>query len=277
MVMKKLLIGVALMYMSTHIFAAESPAEHRKNFVQYFTERFSEVSLEEFGNGAYALDEQAREQWIEYEEFPPYEIYVDEGKEMFETPFANGQTYASCFKNEGVGVRQNYPYYDTESNQVVTLESAINTCRTDNGEKALKYGKGDIAKLSSYMAWTSRGKKSNVIIPNVQAQKAYEDGMKFYYAKRGQLNFSCADCHMSGSGSKVRVETLSPSLGHTTGFPVYRIKWQGLGTIHRRFSGCNKNIRAKPFALQGEEYRNLEYYLSYVNNGLAINGPSARK
>ena len=273
--MKKLLCALLLLGFSTQALTMDTPEQHRKKFVKFYSERFPSVTMKEFGNGAYAIDAKAREQWVEYEEFPPYEIYVDEGKELFEKPFANGKTYASCFENSGIGIRQNYPRF--KNGKVETLESSINKCRTDNGEKALKYGKGEMAVLSSYMAWTSRGKKTNVTIPNEQAKKAFESGKKFYYTKRGQLNFSCADCHMKGSGSKVRVETLSPALGHTTGFPVYRIKWQGLGTLQRRFSGCNKNIRAKPFPLQGDEYRNLEYYLSYVNNGLEINGPSARK
>jgi sulfur-oxidizing protein SoxA len=50
-----------------------------------------------------------------------------------------------------------------------------------------------------------------------------------------------------------------------------------MGTLHRRFSGCNKQVRAKPFAPQGEEYRNLEYFMTYMNNGLELNGPGARK
>jgi sulfur-oxidizing protein SoxA len=50
-----------------------------------------------------------------------------------------------------------------------------------------------------------------------------------------------------------------------------------MGTLHRRFSGCNKQVRAKPFPAQGEEYRNLEYFMTYMNNGLELNGPGARK
>jgi sulfur-oxidizing protein SoxA len=50
-----------------------------------------------------------------------------------------------------------------------------------------------------------------------------------------------------------------------------------IGTLHRRFTGCNKQVRAKPFKAQGEEYRNLEYFLTYMSNGLTLNGPGARK
>jgi sulfur-oxidizing protein SoxA len=107
---------------------------------------------------------------------------------------------------------------------------------------------------------------------------AYERGKKHYWMKRGQLNLSCADCHYYNSGMKARSEVLSPSLGHVTGFPVFRWgKWGELGTLHRRFGGCNANIRAKPFPAQSEEYKDLEFFLSYMSNGLEVNGPSARK
>jgi sulfur-oxidizing protein SoxA len=58
---------------------------------------------------------------------------------------------------------------------------------------------------------------------------------------------------------------------------VYRSKWGTVGTLHRRFSGCNKQVRAKPFKAQGEEYRNLEYFLTAMSNGLNLNGPGSRK
>ncbi|MGD9292012.1 MAG: sulfur oxidation c-type cytochrome SoxA, partial [Gammaproteobacteria bacterium] len=116
-----------------------------------------------------------------------------------------------------------------------------------------------------------------VEIPNDKALAAYENGKEFYYSKRGQLNFSCADCHVGNSGMMIRADKLSPALGHPTHFPVYRSKWNDMGTLHRRFDGCNKQVRAAPLPAQGEEYRNLEYFLTYMSNGMEVNGPGARK
>jgi sulfur-oxidizing protein SoxA len=162
---------------------------------------------------------------------------------------------------------------------VITLPLAINQCREANGEKPLKYKKGSINDILSYISFQSRGKKTNVVIPENEpgAMAAYEAGKKFFYSRRGQLNFSCASCHVQNAGNQIRSEILSPALGHTTHFPVYRSKWGTVGTLHRRFSGCNKQVRAKPFKAQGEQYRNLEYFLTYMSNGLELNGPGARK
>ncbi|OUS11565.1 sulfur oxidation c-type cytochrome SoxA [Gammaproteobacteria bacterium 53_120_T64] len=247
------------------------------DFKAYYKTRFPKIEFSEYKNGVYAIDADSREQWLEMEDFPPYEFAVDEGEALFAVRFANGKTYADCFANGGEGIRQNYPYFDNKKGQVISLELAINDCRETNGEQPLAYKKGPMAALSAYMASTSAGNVFAVAVANKEAYQAYLEGKKFFYAKRGQLNFSCADCHMLVSGQKLRADITGPALGHPTGFPVYRGKWQEMGTLHRRYAGCNKNIRAMPLPLQGRAYRNLEYFQSVMSQGLEINGPSSRK
>ncbi|MGB5409518.1 MAG: sulfur oxidation c-type cytochrome SoxA [Thiogranum sp.] len=278
--MKKLLtIAATLGLLSAASLAVQaSPREDLKEFRAYFAERFPDVPFKEYVNGVYAIDQGSREQWEAIEEFPPYELNIDNGKKAFNTPFKNGKTYASCFRNDGDGIKQDYPYYDSATGNVVTLEAAINECRSNNGEDPLKWQKGEIADISAYMAYTSRGNKTNVVVPGDEgAVAAYTRGKNHFYAKRGQLNMSCADCHQWNAGNRIRADLLSPALGHTTHFPVYRSKWGGLGTMHRRYGGCNKQVRAKPFKPQSDEYQALEYFHTYMSNGLVMNGPGARK
>ncbi|MEE9422007.1 MAG: sulfur oxidation c-type cytochrome SoxA [Gammaproteobacteria bacterium] len=257
---------------------AASPKEDLKTFRDYYAKRFPSVPFQDFTNGVYSIDKPSREQWESIEEFPPYELNIEKGETLYKTPFKNGKTYASCFKNGGKGIKQNYPYFDTASGKVKTLEQEINECRKKNGEEALKWKKGKMADLSSYMAYTSRGNKTDIVIPSdPRAMAAYEKGKMGFYAKRGQLNMSCADCHQWNAGNRIRADILSPALGHTSHFPVYRSKWGGLGTIHRRYGGCNKQVRAKPYKAQSDQYRNLEYFHTYMSNGLEQNGPGARK
>jgi len=248
-----------------------------RRFRSFFSNKFPNSDLGEFKDGVYAIDPATREQWLEIEEFPPYELAIDEGIEFFETPFTNGKSYADCFENKGESVRQNYPYFDIKSSQVITLELAINQCRESNGEKPLEYGQGELVAISSYMANSSRGLVFDIKVPNEMAYKAYMNGKQFFYSKRGQLNFSCADCHLKIAGSSLRADRLSPAIGHPTGMPVYRSAWGELGSIGHRYRECNKNIRAKPLAYQSEAYRNLEYYQTLMSNGLVVNGPSSRK
>ena len=180
-----------------------------------------------------------------------------------------------------VEVRATYTGADAvsvEQSAATPLEQEINECREKNGEKPLKYKKGAIADLSAYMTYTSRGNTINVKVPNnPTALEWYERGKQHFYAKRGQLNMACADCHVYNAGNRIRADLLSPALGHASHFPVYRSKWGGLGTMHRRYGGCNKQVRAKPFKAQSDEYRALEYFHTYMSNGLKVNGPGARK
>ncbi|MBZ2168068.1 MULTISPECIES: sulfur oxidation c-type cytochrome SoxA [Marinobacter] len=273
---KVILVAVGATLTAPLALAGDTPEEDRKETVEYFQQKFPDVPLEEFVNGQYALDEDRRKQWESMSDFPPFEFAVAEGQEMFETPFANGKTYASCFENDGIGVRQNYPYFDTEKKEVITLELAINRCREANGEEPLKWKKGPIASISAYMASTSAGKKFDIEVPNDDALAAYQAGKEFYYTRRGQLNFSCASCHVQNPGNWIRADLLSPMLGQVANFPVHRAKWGEMGTLHRRFTGCNRNVRAVPLEAQGEEYRNLEYFMTYLNNGLPVVGPATR-
>jgi sulfur-oxidizing protein SoxA len=253
------------------------PAADAKAFRNYFVRKFPNVKFEEFVNGPYALNQDMRRQWEEKEQFPPYEFSLEMGKEMFARPFGNGKGYADCFPNQGIGIRQNYPYFDNKEGKVVTLELALNRCREANGEPALSYVDEEMAALTAYMAFTSRGKPFDIKIPDdPRALEAYQNGKRYFYTRRGQLNFSCATCHVQNPGERMRAEVLAPALGILNAMPIYRSEWGGMGTISRRFTTCNSQIRSVPLDPQDEEYRDLEYYLSYVSNGLPISGPGAR-
>jgi len=272
------LSGVAslIVVASTHLHAdATSDIEKIQN---YMMKKFSKLSKQDFADGVYAIDKVSRESWEEIEEFPPYEIQIDDGKAMWDKKFANGKSYADCFK-DGPAVAAQYPHWDKEKSMVITLPLAINNCLKANDEKPLKYKKGKINDILSFMAFESRGQVTDVKVPSddPKAVEAFNKGKQFWLARRGQLNMSCASCHAQNAGNKIRADILSPALGQTTHFPVYRSKWGTVGTLHRRFSGCNKQVRAKPFKAQGEEYRNLEYFLTAMSNGIKLNGPGARK
>ncbi len=280
------LIAAAVVALEAPVATAASPEQDLQVFRQYFLDRYPNTPFDDFQNGVYAIDANRRAEWAAMEEFPPYEIGLEIGQAEFEKPFANGRTYASCFKNGGINIRQHYPYFDTLAGDIKTLEGEINECRVKNGEQALKFGSGTLAAISAYMASTSNGSRINIIVPNdPRALEWYNRGKKHYYAKRGQLNMSCADCHYHYAGRNVRADLLHPALGDLSHFPVYRKKWEargsgplaGFGTSHRRFNGCNKQVRAKGYGPQSDEYKALEYFLTYMSNGVPINAPGVRQ
>jgi sulfur-oxidizing protein SoxA len=278
--LRKFFIAVAIVFGAAQPLLAAgdvNPEADRKAFVKYFTDRFPKVPLKDFVNGPYSMDAGLRKQWEAKEEFPPYEFAVEKGKQMFSTPFKNGKTYGDCFANKGIGVRQNYPMFDAKRGEVITLEVAVNECREANGEKPYDYKKDDMAAITAYMAYTSRGKPMSIEIPNdPRALAAYKKGEEYFYTRRGQFNFSCASCHVQNPGNHIRSEVLAPALGIMNALPIYRSNWAGMGTTSRRITSCNSQVRATPLKPNDELYRDVEYYLSYMANGLPISGPGSR-
>jgi L-cysteine S-thiosulfotransferase len=278
--LRKVLTAVAIIVGTAQPLLADdavNPQADFKAFRKYFTERFPKVPLNDFVNGPYSMDAGLRKQWLAIDAFPPYEFAVEKGKAMFAKPFKNGKTFADCFPNKGIAIRQNYPMFDPKSGQVVTLEVAVNLCLEANGEKPLDYTKDDMAAVTAYMAFTSRGKPFDIKIPeDPRALAAYKKGEQYFYTRRGQLNFSCASCHVQSPGERIRTEVLAPALGITAALPIYRSAWGGMGTTTRRLRTCNAQVRGEPLPGGDELYRDVEYYLSYMANGLPISGPGAR-
>lgn len=270
-----LAIAAALVASATTSVQA-TPEEDLKAMQEFYTGKFKDTKLADYGNGAFIFSADAYEQWKAMEEFPVYEDEVNKGEKIWSTPFKNGKTFADCL-GEVSTVRAKYPMYDEAKDTVLTLEGEINACLKANGEEPLKPKKGELAQLSAYIALQARGQKVDVKIPNDKALAWYERGKQHFYTKRGQLNLSCADCHVANAGNRIRAELLSPVVGQAIHFPLYRVKWGELGTLHRRYEGCNEQVRARPFKSESDEFKALEYFHTYMSNGLDWIGPTYRK
>jgi L-cysteine S-thiosulfotransferase len=143
----------------------------------------------------------------------------------------------------------------------------------------LPWAQGELVFIPAYMSYTSRGNLIEVDIPtDARAIAAYEAGKEFFYRKRGQFNLACADCHVYSSGLKLGAQWLSPAINQINYFPIYRANWGEMGSLHRRYADCmeQEQVRAKAFEPQSEEYRNLEYFQTYMSKDLAIHGPDTR-
>jgi len=257
-----------------------SPQQDREQFRDHYRQIFPQLQLRDYANGVYAIDPVARESWRAIEEFPPYEAAIEQGEKLFDTPFPKtGRHYGDCFPDQGIGIAHRYPVWDKSRGEVITLAKELNDCREKNREKPLDGEKGEITQLLAYLAYTSRGKTIATVIPedDPRALAAYRQGKDFYYTRHGQLNFACATCHVQNAGKRIRSEILSASLGHTNNWPAYRLKWGEMGTLHRRFRECLTQIKAEAPPADSAILRNLEYFLSYLSNGIPIMGPSTRK
>lgn len=246
----------------------------RKAFVNHFKTMLPEVAFEDYTNGVYALDEGSREQFEEIlDGIPPYEDAVEKGGAEY---LKFGLNKCASLKNPAAA-RIKHPYFDEKSQQVVTLEGTIRKCYNEQTGKKMGPMKGKVARISAWISDQAAGQKINVLVNSEGAKKAYAKGKAFFYAKRGQFNMSCADCHVYNVGKKARADILSPALGQTTHVPMYRAKWSNLGTLHRRYGGCLKNMRAKPLMAQSEAFRNMEFFHQAMSNGQEITDARYRK
>jgi sulfur-oxidizing protein SoxA len=255
------------------------PAKNKAQFFPYSTDKELKENMkgglkfEEFVMGSYAFNKQGKAQYDEIAEMPPYEDAIDAGEELYNST----KGIKECFPDPTIA--GDYPMFDEKKGEVVTLTSAVNDCLKKSGQKPWNAKKGKMAELEAYFAAKTQeaGKKVNIKIDSKAAAEAYERGKKNYYSQRGYLKLSCANCHVQGAGQRVRAEYMSPLLGHTTHFPVYRLKWQGLGTLERRMGGCNKDQGEKPHKPESQWMKELLYFMAYMSNGMPVNGPDIRK
>lgn len=256
--------------------AHADPEADRLALVNHFKQSIPNVKYEDYIYGALSLNQDAKDQYDEMMSFPPFAANVHEGGIKWETPFKNGKNFASCFKYGGMNEANNYPYFDERAGRVVTFENAINDCLKVNNEKELEYDSKEMAFLTAYARSLSDKSKVNIKIKSPGALAAYEKGKKIYYERRGQLNFSCATCHIDYAGKRIRSEELSMMVGQTTHWPVFRGGTEAF-TLQKRFQGCQKSVRAKPYEFNSAEYNNLEFFMTYMSNGLRMLSPVFRK
>lgn len=207
----------------------------------------------------------------------PGMLWLEKGQELWSKVDGKaGKSCATCHKDVSSmkGVATVYPKYDDKKKGIVNLEDRINNCRTANMQAdAWKYDSDPLLAMTVLVRNQSHGMPMNVKVDG-PAAPFFEKGKKFYYERRGQLDLACANCHEDHAGGQLRANILSQ--GQSNGFPLYRLKWQKVGSIHRRFKGCNDQVRAEPYKPGSEEYLDLELYVAWRGRGLPVETPAVR-
>jgi len=208
----------------------------------------------------------------------PAMIFAQYGEDLWETvDGAAGKSCASCHGDASEsmkGLRAVMPKWHDGKKTLMTLEDHINWSREEHMQaKPWKWESQEMLAMTAYISLQSRGMPVNVKTDGPVASW-YEKGKELYYSRVGQLDISCAHCHEGNFGNMIRADHLSQ--GQSNGFPTYRLKWQGMGSLHRRFSGCMKNIRATPYKRGSDEFTAMELYLASRGNGLSVEAPSLR-
>jgi sulfur-oxidizing protein SoxA len=172
------------------------------------------------------------------------------------------------------GVAARYPAFATEAGRPVDLEGRINLCRTTHQQANAFAPESDgLLALSAYLALQSRGQP---IAPSddVRMTALRARGEALYKRRQGQLNLSCASCHDDNAGKKLAGATIPQA--HPTGYPIYRLEWQALGSLKRRLRNCVIGLRAEPWPYDDSEYLALESWLMERARGMPMDAPGVR-
>ena len=172
------------------------------------------------------------------------------------------------------GVAARYPAFNAARGRPVDLEQRINICRTEQQQSTpLPFESKELLALAAYVGRQSRGMPIE-IADDERTKPFLQAGRELFTQRQGQLNLSCAQCHDDNWGQKLAGAAIPQ--GHPTGYPLYRLEWQALGSLQRRLRNCLFGMRAVSYPLGAPEYVDLELYLMWRARGMPVETPAVR-
>jgi L-cysteine S-thiosulfotransferase len=172
------------------------------------------------------------------------------------------------------GVAARYPTFDAARGRPIDLEERVNICRTDKQQAtALAFESKELLALAAYVGQQSRGMPID-IADDARTRPFLQAGRDMFTERQGQLNLSCAQCQDDNWGQKLAGAPIPQ--GHPTGYPIYRLEWQTLGSLQRRLRNCLFGMRAISYPYGAAEMVNLELYLMWRARGMPIETPAVR-
>lgn len=207
----------------------------------------------------------------------PGMLWVLDGEALWNR--RQGAASKSCADCHGAisamaGVAARYPAFSGAGSRPIDLDQRINLCRTEN-QKAEAFAP-ESKELLALSAAVTRQSRETPIAPPADPRLApfLKAGEDLFRQRQGQLNLSCAQCHDDNHGKKLAAATIPQA--HPTGYPIYRLEWQSLGSLQRRLRNCLIGMRAEPYAYGAPEYVDLTLYLMTRARGMPIEAPGVR-
>ncbi len=190
---------------------------------------------------------------------------------------AAGKACADCHGEAAKsmkGVAARFPVLDSSGENLINLDQRINFCRTGKQQApAIALESRELLALSAYVSRQSRGMPIGIEL-NERTKPFLDAGRAAFNRRQGQLNLSCAQCHDRNWGKSLAGNLIPQA--HPTGYPLYRLEWQGLGSLQRRLRNCFIGVRAEPYAYGAPEYVELEFFLMWRARGMKMESPAVR-
>ena len=208
----------------------------------------------------------------------PGMLFVLDGEALWNKKLGNaGKACADCHgdaRGSMKGVAARYPAFDKALGRPVTIEQRINLERTQHQQAPpLAYESRDLLALTAFVANQSRGMP--IIAGDDPELKPFvEKGRALFMQREGQLNLACANCHDDNWDKRLAGSPVTQA--HPTGYPLYRLEWQSLGSLERRLRSCITGVRAQGYDYGSPELVELELYLMSRARGMTMETPAVR-
>jgi L-cysteine S-thiosulfotransferase len=208
----------------------------------------------------------------------PGMLWVKQGETLWnKSEGSQSKSCASCHNDATKSMRSvatKYPVFDAKTSAPMNLSKKILQCRTDQQQASLlPFENQSLLSLEAYVAYQSRGLPIKAST-DTKLKSHIDNGKKLYSQPLGQLNLSCAQCHDQLAGQRLGSAPIPEA--HPNGYPIYRLEWQGLGSLQRRLRNCMSGVRAEGFAYGSKELIEIELYLVNRANGMLIEVPGVR-
>jgi L-cysteine S-thiosulfotransferase len=240
------------------LFAAEIPPDQRRSGFTFMAPDTQAIQNDDTAN--------------------PGMLWVLDGEALWKAKAgAAGKSCADCHGDASSsmrGVAARYPAFDTRLGNPVNLEQRINLCRAQHQQATpLAYESRDLLALTAFVGRQSRGLPIETGA-DPQLEPFVAKGRDLFMQRQGQLNLGCANCHDDNWDKRLAGSAITQA--HPTGYPLYRLEWQSLGSLQRRLRACIFGIRAQPYDYGAPELVQLELYLMSRARGMPVETPAVR-
>ena len=248
----------AALFAASAVFAAEIPQGQRRSGYSFMKPDTQAMQDEDTAN--------------------PGMLWVLDGEALWKRKLgAADKACADCHDDARTsmkGVAARYPTFDKIAGRPIDLEQRINACRSNHQQAApLAFESRELLALTAFVARQSQGAPIEAG-GDPQLAPFVTRGRELYLQRQGQLNLACTNCHDDNWDKRLAGSAITQ--GHATGYPLYRLEWQSLGSLQRRLRACITGVRAQAYDYGAPELVELELYLMSRARGMPMEAPAVR-
>jgi L-cysteine S-thiosulfotransferase len=249
---------VSLLSAASSLGAAEIPRDQRRSGYSFMTPETQAIQNDDTAN--------------------PGMLWVLDGETLWKTKAGvAGKACSDCHGEAAAsmkGVAARYPAFDKQLGRPVNLEQRVNLCRVGNQQATpLPYESHDLLALTAFVTRQSRGMPIEAGVGQ-EIEPFVTKGRELFMQRQGQLNLACTNCHDDNWDKHLAGSAITQA--QPTGYPIYRLEWQSLGSLQRRLRSCITGVRAQAFDYGAPELVELELYLKTRARGMTLEAPAVR-